>query len=189
MKTAYLINKLQADGSVQLSIADHKEWQAVVRANKQLPAEQRRYFILDYIKDGADLDCMVIETSLEEYRDWDRSRLAEKRNRRAGQVFQQLSLDASLNDSEASGTLLDMIAAEDQVETEACDIVLMDELKKALAEWKPWASELLELYLNGQKRTCTSILAKKYGVSPQVIRKYKRQFAEFIKIFLEGVSF
>lgn len=189
MKTTYLINKPQADGSIQLTIVDREEWRIVVKANKLLPIERRRYFILDYIKDGTDLDCMVIETSLEEYRAWDRSRPAEKQNRRAGQVFQQLSLDAPLSDSEDSGTLLELVAAEDQVEAAACDIVLMYELKKALAMWKPWANELLELYLNGQKRTCTNILAKKYDVSPQVIRKYKRQFEAFIKKFLGGVSF
>ncbi len=189
MKTTYLLNKAQPDGSVCLCVVPAAEWTAVVTENKGLPAAQRRYFILDYIADGDDLDCMVIEASLEEYRAWDRSRPAEKRNRRAGQAFQHLSLNAPLNDSEDAGTLLDIIPAETQVESMACDLVLMDELKKALADWKPWANDLLELYLNGQKRACTGILAKKYGVSVQVIRKYKRQFEKFIKDFLEGVSF
>jgi len=89
---------------------------------------------------------MVIETSLADYREWDRGRPAEKRNRRAGQVIQQLSLDAPLHDSEDSGSLLNLITADSQVVSETCDIVLMDELKKALASWRPWANDLLELY-------------------------------------------
>ena len=59
--TTYLVNKRQSDGTVRLSVADHAEWLAVVKANRELPAEQRRYFIVDYIKDGTDLDCMVTE--------------------------------------------------------------------------------------------------------------------------------
>ncbi len=189
MKTIYLMNKAQPDGSTCLSVASAAEWLSAVTGNKGLPIEQRRYFILDYIADGDDLDCIVIETSLADYREWDRGRPAEKRNRRAGQAIQQLSLDAPLNDSEDSGSLLDLIAADTQVESTACDIVLMDELKKALASWRPWANDLLEMYMNDQKRACTKILARKYGVSPQVVRKYKRQFEEFIKNFLGGVSF
>ncbi len=189
MKTIYLMNKPQPDGSTCLSVATAAEWLAAVNGNKGLSAEQRRYFILDYIADGDDLDCMVIETPLAEYRKWDRGRPAEKRNRHVGQAFQQLSLDAPFYGSEDSGNLLDLIASDTQVESEACDIVLMEELQKALASWRPWANDLLEMYLNGQKRACTKIIARKYGVSPQVARKYKRQFEEFIKNFLGGVSF
>jgi len=181
--------KVQPDGSTCLSVASAAEWLSAVNGNKGLPFEQRRYFILDYIADGDDLDCMVIETSLAEYREWDRSRPAEKRNRRAGQALQQVSLDTPPYDSEDSGSLLDLIAADTQVESTACDTVLMDELRKALASWQPWANDLLEMYLNGQKRAYTKVLARKYGVSPQVVRKYKRQFEKFIKKFLEGVSF
>lgn len=189
MRTTYLINKVQPDGSICLSVASVEEWIAVVNENKGLPVEQRRNFIRDYIADGDDLDCLIIETSLAEYRKWDRARLAEKRNRRAGRAFQILSLDAPINESEDSMSLVDLIGVDMQVEFIACDQVLMDELRKALASWKPWANELLEMYLQGQKRTCTDVLAEKYAVSPQVIRKYKRQFEEFIKKFLGGVSF
>ncbi len=82
-----------------------------------------------------------------------------------------------------------MIPADTQVESTACDIVLMEELQKALASWRPRANDLLEMYLNGQKRACTEIIARKYGVSPQVARKYKRQFEEFIKNFWEVFRF
>lgn len=189
MKTTYLINRAQPDGSVCLSVATASEWLTAVSGNKGLPVEQRRYFILDYIADGDDLDCMVIETTLAEYHKWDKCRPAEKRNRRAGQAFQHLSLDAPFTNSEESGSLMDHIAADTQVESIACDRLLMDELDKALSLWKPWAKDLLALYLHGQKRTCTELLSEKYGVSPQVIRKYKRQFEEFVKKFLGGVSF
>ena len=83
---------------------------------------------------------------------------------------------------------LEQLPDQTQLESMVCDSVLMEELKEALAAWRPWATDLLELYLNGQKRACTEVLSRKYGVSPQVIRKYKRQFEEFVKKFLGGVS-
>lgn len=146
MKTTYLINKTQPDGSVRLCVASSAEWMAIVKGNKKIPTEQRRYFILDYIADGDNLDCMVIETSLEEYRSWDRSRSAEKRNRCAKQKFQHLSLNTPLNDSENSETLLDMISADEQVESMVCDSIMIDELKKTLADWKPWANDMLVVH-------------------------------------------
>lgn len=73
-------------------------------------------------------------------------------------------------------------------ENSVVDEILMDELKQALAVWKPWAPDLLEHYLAGRKRSCTAEMAEKYGVSEQVIRKYKRQFERFIKDFLGCVS-
>lgn len=189
MKTTYLISKPQADGSIQLSITDREEWLAVVKANKQLPAEKRRYFILDYIKDGTDLDCMVIEAPIDVYRSWIREHMASKRNRDAGKEYEHLSMDAPVVGSDGVVTLLDTISAGNSVEESVCGEMLMAELREALAAWKPWANDLLDIYLRGKKRSCTEFMAQKYSVSPQVIRKYKRQFEDFVKNFFEGVSF
>lgn len=189
MKTTYLINKPQAGGSVQLSISNREEWQAVVRANKQLPSEQRRYFILDYIKDGTDLDCMVMEAPIDVYRNWIREHMTSKRNREAGKGYQFLSVDAPVADRDGLGTLLDTISADSSVEEIVCGEMVLTDLQDALAAWKPWANDLLELYLQGQKRTCSDMLAKQYGISQRMIRKYKVQFEEFVKNFFEEVPF
>lgn len=190
MKTTYLLNKKQLDGTVCLEVVTREEWLTAVDEDKLLPSDQRRRFIFDCIPDGKGLDCMVIEVPPKDYRDWDRNRPKAKQNRQIGKKFQHLSLDAPLTDADDAGNLFDLIAADvAQVESSACDQILMDELRIALAAWKPWAVELLELYQHNRKRTCTGALAKKYGVSPQVVRKYKRQFEEFVKNFLGGVSF
>lgn len=47
-----------------------------------------------------------------------------------------------------------------------CDSVLMEELKEALAAWRPWAADLLEPYLNGQKRACTTAAASCFAATP-----------------------
>lgn len=188
MKTTYLLNKIQPDGTVALSIATSAEWTAVIYANKQLPKDRQRHFILDYIVDGNTIDCMVIEVSADEYIQWDKDRSAARRNREARKKFQVVSLDVPFVGTDGTMTRLEQLPDQTQIESIVCDSVLMEELKKALAVWKPWATDLLELYLHGQKRMCTEALSRKYGVSPQVIRKYKRQFEEFVKEFLEGVS-
>ncbi len=48
---------------------------------------------------------------------------------------------------------------------------------------------MLDCYLQGDRRTCIDTLSMKYGVSPQVVRKYKRQLEASIKKFGGGVSF
>ena len=93
MKTTYLLNKEQPDGSICLSVASAEEWRVVAAANKGLPAEQRRYFIFDYISDGDTIDRMVIETSREDYRKWHREHMSAERNRKLGENYQILSLD------------------------------------------------------------------------------------------------
>lgn len=189
MKTTYLIYKPQADGSVSLSVATCDEWADVAKANKQLPPEKRRYFILDHIMDGDDLDRMVIEAPFSEYQIWIRGYMADKRNREAGRTLRHLSLDAKLFEQEGAETLLDVIPSKGSAEECAFEKMLMENLRSSLSAWKPWANDLLDAYLQGEKRACTERLAQKYGVSVQVIRKYKRQFEVFVKKFLEGVSF
>ncbi len=189
MKITYLVNQEQPDGSVCLCVATHDEWRAVVDANKLLPTEHRRRFIVDVIVEGSNWDCMIMEVSDSEYQEWNKYYLSSRRNRKAAKGIQFLSMDAPIPDRSGLRNFLDSIKSADQVEELACDLALMDQLRKALSAWKPWGPELLDAYLNDEKRNCTDILALKFNVSAQVIRKYKRQFEEFVKKFLEGVSF
>lgn len=188
MKITYLINQAQPDGAMHLTAVSAAEWQSAVYANKDFPPERQRYFIRDYIADGDNIDCMVIEVSADEYIQWDKDRSAARRNREAGKNFHVSFLDAPFAGMDRTMARLEQLPDQTQLESMVCDSVLMEELKEALAAWRPWATDLLELYLNGQKRACTEVLSRKYGVSPQVIRKYKRQFEEFVKKFLGGVS-
>lgn len=65
------------------------------------------------------------------------------------------------------------------------DNLLIEELKAALRKWKPWAEELLELYLSGAKRSCTSGLCEKYKISDQAVQKRKAAFEKFVLDFLK----
>jgi len=189
MKTTYLLKKTYPDGSERLAVASSAEWMAVVKANKLLPPEKRRYFILDYIAEKSGLDRMVIEVPYDDYVVWLREHVSAQRNRALGKNYQQISLDTAIFTENGPVHFCNIIAAEERVEDMACDQMLIVELREKLAKWKPWANDLLDWYLQGEKRTCTKCLAQKYNVSTQVVRKYKRQFEKFIKNFLKGVSF
>ena len=67
----------------------------------------------------------------------------------------------------------------------ATDNLLIEELKAALRKWKPWAEELLELYLSGAKRSCTSGLCEKYKLSDRAVQKRKAAFEKFVLDFLK----
>ena len=69
MKTTYLVYK-QVNGIRQLVTATPEEWDTILKGNRGLPAEQRRYFIKDCFADGDELDCMYIEMTAVEYREW-----------------------------------------------------------------------------------------------------------------------
>ena len=53
-------------------------------------------------------------------------------------------------------------------------------MKKKLSLWKTWGEVMLDVYLEYGRKHGTGILSQKLGVSPQTVRKYKRQFNEFI---------
>lgn len=189
MKITFLINQAQPDGSMCLCVATHEEWLAVVNANKLLPLEEQRYFIRDCIEDCGELDWMIMEVPRSDYLKWHREHIATERNRSLGQQYELLSADTFLPSGDNVIRSEDVLTSREQVEDAVCDEMFIAELRKKLVAWKPWGSELLDMYLQGKKKSCTKIIAKKYGVSLQMARKYKRQLEEFIKIFERGVSF
>lgn len=91
VKITYLAYIQQPDKSTRLSVVSYDEWKQIVQENRMLPPEKRRYFITDCFQDTGTLDCMVIETSYEEYRKWNRERMASRRNRNFGQKICILS--------------------------------------------------------------------------------------------------
>lgn len=183
-----LMNKIHEDGGAALCVVTAEEWLDAVKENRSLPPEQRRYFISDCIEEGDTIDRMIIEVPYSEYRRWNSRHTVSERSRRAKKEFLHLSLDAAVPGSPTLA-LSDCLADSGSMETAVLDAVLIDELKIRLTAWKPWAAELLAHYLAGRKKSCTAVMAEKYGVSEQVIRKYKRQFEAFVKKFLAGVSF
>lgn len=189
MKITYLVNKEQKDGSIRLSDVTRDEWLAVVKQNRDLSPEERRHFIYDYIMEDGDLDCIIMEAPIEMRNQWLRDHAASQRNRKLSEGVKIISLDALLFEADEPEQLHNCLASTESTEDIAMEKLMLEELRTALSGWKPWANDLLDLYLCGERRSCTAFFADKCGVSLQVARKYKRQFEEFVKKFLSGVSF
>lgn len=66
MKTTFLVRKNKDDAKSGLVRVSAAEWTKILKENKNLSAEQKRYFIINCIDD----DRMYIEVSLEEHREW-----------------------------------------------------------------------------------------------------------------------
>ena len=183
MKTTYLIYK-EINGIRQLVVATPEEWDAILKANKKLPETKQRRFELNCIEEDGELDRMYIEISAEEHRAWNSKNTVSQRNRKEGAEYVHLSLDAPIQDADVD-SLHDTVASDFDLEGLASDRVLIEELYQALKSWKPWALELLTIYMSGGKRSCTSLLCEKYGLKERAVRYRKEQFEEFVTKFLK----
>ena len=55
MKNTFLIYVEKDSPEKGLRIASKTEWKQIMNDNKELPSEQKRYFIKDCIDDGSDI--------------------------------------------------------------------------------------------------------------------------------------
>ena len=188
MKTTYLFMEKSANGETSLVMGTMDQYKAICVANAKLPMEQRRHFIVDRIPEAEELDVMYIEVDYKQFLDWARQYMAAYRNRQDAKRFAVLSLDAP-NPIDEALTMHDSVASSLNVEQEAIENVEMDGLRILLAQWKPWANELLDALLAGTYRECTHELAQKYGVTDRQFRNCKRQFIQKLKSLLKGFPF
>lgn len=188
MKTTYLFMEKSASGETRLVVGTLEQYRAITIANAKLPMEKRRHFIVDRIPEAGELDVMYIETDYQSYLEWRRQYVASNRNRQYEKLFTILSLD-SPNPVDESLTMHDCIASSVNVEQEAIENVEMDTLRNLLANWKPWAVDLLNALLSDNYRECTHELAQKYGISDRAMQYNKQQFVQKIKIFLRELRF
>ncbi len=181
----------QNDGSKHLIVVPHAEWISVVKANNGLSEEQKRCFIRDIIIEKDKIDLMVYEAPRTLYLEWHRAQEEARCNWNTIKKnnIQFLSIEALTYDEDRWVNFLERIMPDDVMPDMVISQMDVELLRAALDVWKPWANDLLDCYMNGESRSCTNRFAEKYGVSPQTIRKYKRQFKAFVKNFFEGVSF
>lgn len=191
MKNTFLIYVEKDSPEKGLRIASKTEWKQIMNDNKELPSEQKRYFIKDCIDDGSDIDCMYIETSYKEYKKWHTEHQAEWRNRKIKEQYRFVSITDAITDDEQM-TMEEIIPDSFNLENYIVEKVgpqydeLLLELKKALREWKWWGIEMLEYFLAGERVSCSKDLKTKYGISYEVISRRKKQFVNFVKNFFEN---
>lgn len=67
MRNTFLVFNDPKNHESGLRVATLAEWDQILRANRGVSQEQRRYFICDCFEDCGELDRMYIETSKEEF--------------------------------------------------------------------------------------------------------------------------
>ena len=184
-KTTILIYKDTNAPQEGLREATQKEWSAILQSNQGLPMCQRRCFIEDCFEDCGIIDRMFMEVSYEAYMEWHRENVLRYLNRKRKDEYQHLSIDCPFKESEGE-SLMDTLADEFDLEGNVVDELLLEELKEQLAQWKPWALELLDFYLNGKKKSCAKELGEKYGITAMAMSKRKKLFEVFLQNFLTG---
>ena len=175
MKTTYLINSIQPDGSTALVETSAEHWREITENNKLLSKSDRRYFITDIISESGAFDCMIMEVTYAEYVEWNAARSQEVRNRMLRKTYQHLSIDAGNIESIVAPTIM---------EDEINGSVLIAELRDALLRWNKWAVPVLHMYLEGQERDAATFVMAQCNVSQATAYRYIAQFKEFVKNFL-----
>ena len=85
----------------------------------------------DCFEDGNELDCMYIEVTAAEYREWNSKNTVTQQKRKAGSLYLHLSLDAGVPESGIE-SLHESVPADFSLEQLTTDHILMEELKAAL---------------------------------------------------------
>lgn len=184
MRNTFLVFNDPTNPGAGLRVAKPQEWDQILKKNKTLPREQRRFFITDSFEDCGEIDCMYIETTREEYNKWHSQKVESDRKRKLGDDYCISSLSEPVSDADGDMDLIDVIPNGFSTERSAVDCLIVSELREKLTVWNEWANELLDYYLAGQYSSCTKELVEKWHVSKAVVAKRKRQLNEFIKNFL-----
>lgn len=182
MKTTFLIYKDINAEKKELKVATHDEWDAILKANKGLPMNERRLFIKDCIDDDNGRDCMFIETSLDEYRKWHSNQEYSNQKKKINDAYITISIDDPVQDT---CDLIEAVSNGIDYEALIIDKMRLQELRVKLSNWKKWADDMLDFYLSGGLNMRTDALCKYFGLSERAIRDRKRVFEEKIIEFLK----
>ena len=181
-RTTILIYKDSTDPKKGLKEATQEEWSAILKSNKGLPMCERRCFIEDSFEDCGVIDRMFIDVSYDAYTEWHREDVLKGKNMNAKKEYRLLSMDCQIKGSDGE-SLMDTLSNDIDIESIVLTGMMYKELRKALDEWRPWANELLDYYLSGDKKRCAKILGEREGISAVTMHNRKKALEQFIKNF------
>ena len=185
MKNTFLVFNDPTNPNSGLRTANVKEWDQILKRNKTLPRDQRRFFITDAFEDCGEIDCMYIETTQEEYNKWHSKKVYSERKRKIEEQYRKVSLQYPYPSNEGF-YYEDVVPCDYDLEESVLEALKLEALKKELSEWKPWGIEMLELYLSGKKEEATFIFSEEYGVSIRQAQRWKLSFESYVKKFFEN---
>ena len=76
-----------------------------------------------------------------------------------------------------------LVADSIDIETEIQERMELEQLKALLANWRPWATDMMNLYIAGMKKEATYIISEKYSTSIRTVQRWKEQLDAFVKQF------
>lgn len=182
-RTTILIYKDITAPKRGLKQATQEEWNAILQSNKGLPMCERRCFIEDSFEDCGVIDRMFIEVPYLQYLSWHKEKMAQQRNCEAGKCYPVFSLNHRTS-GEGSDELQESIPDSYDLELAVTDEIMLETIRKALSTWRPWAVEMFEIMLEPKEMGQTRRLAEENNVSEQIIRKRKRELANYLKKYL-----
>ena len=184
MKNTFLVFNDPTNPNAGLHVASTAEWDQILKKNRTLPREQRRFFITDAFEDFGEIDCMYIETTQEEYNKWHSQKVYSERKRKIAEQYRRISLQYPFP-SEEGFLYEDVVPCDFNLEEKVVGDVRFHTLKTKLESWQPWGTEMLELYLSGKKEQATFILSEEYGVTVRTVQRWKLLFESYVKKYFE----
>ena len=184
MKNTFLVFNDPTNPKSGLHVASIQEWDQILKRNKTLPREQRRFFITDAFEDCGEIDCMYIETTRDEYDKWHSQKVYSERKRKIEEQYRKVSLQYPYPSNEGF-FYEDVVPCDFNLEETVLEGKEIEALKEKLAKWKPWGVEMLELYISGKKEQATFIISKEYGVTIRQVQRWKMRFESYVKRFFE----
>ena len=188
MKNTFLVLNDPKNPKSGLRVATLAEWDQILKANKELPREQRRFFIADSFEDCGEIDCMYIETTREEYNKWHSDRQEIYRKRKCGDNYSVFPFSEPVYGSEEELELEDTVSDGFDLEEYVTDSVLIDEIREAVKKRNVWEIDFFDYCLNGSFRSCNKEMREKYCISHETLNRRKQKFILFLKNFLKGVE-
>ena len=185
MNTTYLFKEETTNGQKKLRIGTRDEFKSVMQMNKEIGEENRRYFIREKSLDPNQPDLLIIEVDRSEYLEWKKEQVTRSRNYRLGKQYSQLSLERTVQASSQGKLDEPALYGEDPGFEDVLAGVMLDELREELRKWKPWAVDMLDIYMKNGAEICAVMFADRYGVGESTARRYVCHFEQKIKKFLE----
>ncbi len=189
MKTAYLFKEETTNGQKKLRIGTAQEFAKIAEQNRTLPIEERRYFIKEKSLDPDSPDYLFIEVDRDEYDKWNKENVMRCRNIKAAQRFTMMSMELVLQNVHTGKLEESALLREDPMFEEVITEKMLEELRQMLADWQPWALDVLNARLEGRNDECVQEISQKYRVMEQTARRYIRQFEQKTKEFFGRCSF
>lgn len=183
MKNTYLVFNDPNNPKSGLCVATQEEWNQIIKTNRGVDQAHRRYFIVDCIEDGNTIDRMFIETTRSEYSKWQSRHVDSNKKRRAKQKYIHISLDDCVTESDGEARRSDLLTDEFNMEESVLSRVEIELLRKKLRCWNVWAEDLLECYLEGNKKHAVQTISDKYDVTIRTAQRWKIMFENYVMKF------